>query len=282
MLGVLIVRLGGYNAFEKIMSLCIGIMVITVFITALLLVPDWLQVLKGLFVPTIPQIAQGGLAWTIALMGGVGGTVTILCYGYWIREQGRFKPKDLIMSRFDLASGYIMTAIFGISMVIIGSTIQVEGRGAFLIIQLADKLVAEIGWLGKWAFLLGAWSAIFSSLLGVWQSVPYIFSDIIRLIKEESPKSINKVDTKSFSYKGYLYALALIPVFGLWIGFSQIQKLYAIIGALFIPMLALALLILNTRAKFAAETYRNRPLTTLCLIAILLFFLLAGGLTIIN
>jgi hypothetical protein len=186
------------------------------------------------------------------------------------------------MSRFDLASGYIMTAIFGISMVIIGSTIQVEGRGASLIIQLADKLVAEIGWLGKWAFLIGAWSAIFSSLLGVWQSVPYIFSDIIRLIKEESLKSINKVDTKSFSYKGYLYALALIPVFGLWIGFSQIQKLYAIIGALFIPMLALALLILNTRAKFAAVTYRNRPLTTLCLIAILLFFLLAGGLTIIN
>jgi Mn2+/Fe2+ NRAMP family transporter len=281
-LGVLIVRLGGYKAFEQIMSVCIGIMVITVVITALLLLPDWLQVLKGVFIPTIPQITKGGLAWTIALMGGVGGTVTILCYGYWIREQGRFNPKDLIMSRFDLASGYIMTAIFGISMVIIGSTIQVEGRGASLLIQLADKLIAEIGWLGKWTFLIGAWSAIFSSLLGVWQSVPYIFSDILRLIKEVSPKSIYKVDTKSFSYKGYLYALALIPILGLWTGFSQIQKLYAIIGALFIPMLALALLILNTKAKFAAVTYRNRPVTTLCLIAILLFFLLAGGLKIIN
>ena len=119
LLGVLIVRLGGYKAFEQIMSVCIGIMVITVVITAFLLMPGWLQILEGLFIPSIPQITQGGLAWTIALMGGVGGTVTILCYGYWIREQGRFNPKDLTVSRFDLASGYIMTAIFGISMVII-------------------------------------------------------------------------------------------------------------------------------------------------------------------
>jgi Mn2+/Fe2+ NRAMP family transporter len=282
MLGVLIIHLGGYNVFEKIMSLCIGLMFITVVITAILLMPSWFQVLKSLLIPTIPQIEQDGLSWTIALMGGVGGTVTILCYGYWIREQGRFDAKYLLISRLDLASAYIMTAIFGISMVIIGSTIQVDGRGATLIIQLADRLIAELGLAGKLVFLIGTWSAIFSSLLGVWQSVPYIFSDLLRLIEDESPQKMHKIDTTSSSYRGYLYALALIPMIGLWIGFAQMQKLYAVIGALFIPMLALALMLLNGKIKFIGYLYLNRLSTTLCLMAILLFFLLAGGFTIKN
>ncbi len=76
------------------------------------------------------------------------------------------------LCRLDLATGYIMTALFGIAMVVIGNSIQVEGSGASLIINLGDMLVGEIGLIGKWLFLIGAWAAIFSSLLGVWQGVP--------------------------------------------------------------------------------------------------------------
>ncbi len=65
-------------------------------------------------------------------MGGVGGTVTVLCYGYWIREEGRFNADDLPVCRVDLAVGYGMTALFGLAMVVIGSNIQVEGGGANL------------------------------------------------------------------------------------------------------------------------------------------------------
>jgi len=56
-------------------------------------------------------------------------------------------------------------------MMIIGNHIHVEGGGASLIIILAEMLVGELGLIGKWAFLIGAWVAIFSSLLGVWQGV---------------------------------------------------------------------------------------------------------------
>jgi hypothetical protein len=91
-----------------------------------------------------------------------------------------------------------------------------------------------------------------------------------------------KVDTTAMPYRIYLYALALIPIIGLWIGFAQMQKLYAIIGAIFIPMLALVLLILNGKIKFIGDLYRNRLSTTLCLIFILLFFLFAASLSIKN
>lgn len=282
LLGLLLVYWGGYRLFEKLMAFCIGLMFFTVITTAILLKPEWQQVINGLMLPSLPQ-SQEELTWTIALMGGIGGTVTILSYGYWIREKGRLTPKDLSACRLDLATGYIMTALFGIAMIIIGHSIQVEGSGAGLIINLADRLLIDIGPIGKWLFLIGAWGAIFSSLLGVWQSVPYLFADLWRLIQNKgNHHNLVKpnLDQDSKYYRGYLYALSLIPMIGLWIGFAKMQKWYAIIGALFIPMLALTLLLLNGRTQWIGVQHRNRLSTTLILIFILLFFIMAGGLSI--
>ena len=279
-LGVVLVRLGGYRLFEKVMGVCIGLMFITVVVTAIVLNPGWSEVISGLLLPTIPDLNGEGLAWTIALMGGVGGTVTVLCYGYWIREKGRLSDEDLRVCRIDLAVGYGMTALFGLAMVIVGSTIQVEGGGATLVITLAEKLVEKLGLIGKWAFLLGAFGAVFSSLLGVWQSVPYLFSDLWGMVGNDQPSRNRTIDSHSKVYRWCLYGMATVPMIGLWVGFAAMQKFYAIVGALFIPMLALTLLLLNGRTKWVGERYRNHPLTSALLIVILLFFLIAGWLTI--
>ena len=77
-LGVALVWIGGYRLFERVMSVCIALMFVTVVITAALLRPDVGALLQGLAWPTIPRLDAGGLAWTVALLGGVGGTVTVL------------------------------------------------------------------------------------------------------------------------------------------------------------------------------------------------------------
>lgn len=46
---------------------------------------------------------------------------------------------------------------------------------------LAGQLAEALGPLGKYAFLLGFWGAVFTSLLGVWQGVPYMFADYLRV-----------------------------------------------------------------------------------------------------
>jgi len=46
------------------------------------------------------------------------------------------------------------------------------------------SVLAVVGPAARWAFLVGAWGAVFSSLLGVWQSVPYLFADCWRLIRK--------------------------------------------------------------------------------------------------
>ncbi len=281
---VALVRLGGYRLFARVMGGCIALMFVVVIATAVAVKPCWSEVVAGLFRPSIPLWQGEGIQWTIALMGGVGGTLTVLCYGYWIREEGRTSPADLAVCRIDLAVAYAMTALFGIAMVTIGSTIKISGGGATLVVELADRLQATLGPAARWAFLAGAWGALFSSLLGVWQSVPYLFADFWQLMRAGSQGDVAKktVDTRSLPYRAYLYVLATVPAVGLWTSFQQAQKVYAIVGALFIPMLALALLVLNGRARLVGDRYRNPIWVSCLLIATLVFFLLAAWFEIQN
>lgn len=291
LVAVLLVYFGGYAVFEQVMRICIGVMFVVVCATAALLLPDWSTVLTGLLIPTIPKlnepIGQNGLEWTIALLGGVGGTVTVLCYGYWIREENRTGPEDLRLCRLDLAVGYIMTAIFGLAMVLIGSSLgKLEASGATLIMKVADTLQAEMGGLGgvaKWSFLLGAWGAFFSSLLGVWQSVPYIFTDFWRLFTNHRSKVESiAVDTRSWLYRLHLILIATLPVSGvLLLDFKFAMKINGLVGALFIPMLALALLYLNGSEKRVGK-YKNSLATTVVLCIALLIFVVAGGFKVIK
>ncbi len=289
---VVLIWRGGYRLFERVMSVCIAIMFCTVISTAIATSPPWSRVVSGMFVPTIPPGTGGdGLQWTIALMGGVGGTLTVLCYGYWIREEQRHDTDDIRTCRIDLFTGYLMTAIFGLGVVIIGSQVSVEGGGAKLIVQLADALEAPLGTVGpaaRWAFLIGGWGAVFSSLLGVWQSVPYLFADFCSLNARgpaagspatgdvSGSRDDRSVDTNSTAYRGYLIGLALIPVAGLWQQFITIQKIYAIIGAAFIPLLAIVLLALNGHSRWIGSQYRNRWWTNGLLLITLIFFIVAG------
>jgi len=273
--GVALVLKGGYPLFSRIMQVCIGLMFVTVVATAVIVWPGTDEVLRGLFVPTIPDPQDGGLSWTVALMGGIGGTVTVLCYGYWIREVNRTGKNDLRTCRIDLAVAYAVTALFGIAMVIIGSTIEIEGRGATLLVTLSERLVESLGPAGRWIFLVGALGAVYSSLLGVWQAVPYLFADLWGLLRgpeRETAGMETRVDTRSPAYRGYLAAMALLPMAGLFRGFGEIQKIYAVVGAWFFPFLALALLLLNGRSNWVGKAYRNRPLTIAVLVTVLLFF----------
>ncbi len=272
--GAVLVLKGGYSLFSSIMQICIGFMFVTVLATAAILWPGTDEVLRGLFVPSIPN-QEGGLSWTVALMGGIGGTVTVLCYGYWIREEGRTGKDDLRTCRLDLAVAYAVTALFGIAMVIIGSTIEIDGRGATLLVTLSERLVESLGPTGRWIFLIGAAGTVFSSLLGVWQAIPYLFADLWGLLRgpeRQSSSGDTRVDIRSPAYLGYLAAMALLPMAGLFRGFGEVQKLYAVVGAWFFPILVLALLLLNGRSTWVGKSYRNQPLTTAALIGVLVFF----------
>jgi Mn2+/Fe2+ NRAMP family transporter len=278
MVGLALVWRGGYALFEKLMSVAVGVMFITVVVTACALGFDGEEVLRGLFIPSAANLSGEGLTWTVGLIGGVGGTLTLLCYGYWIREEGRTTPADLKTCRIDLALGFTVTAIFGLAMVLIGSRISTTGKGSGLIVSLANELRGELGQGARMAFLVGAWGAGFSSLLGVWQAVPFIFADFWRRL-HGTPEVREELgeQPEGKPYRIYMILLACVPLLGFAVSFKEAQKAYGVVGAGFLPLLAIVLLWLN-RERVVGKALANRWLSWFGLAITLVFFLCAAGL----
>jgi Mn2+/Fe2+ NRAMP family transporter len=270
--GLALVRFGSFALFEKLMSVLIAIMFVTVLATAVMIAPDWGSVARGL----IPSIPEGSTGWLLAVLGGVGGTVTLLSYGYWIRERDRNGLADVPLCRIDLAVGNGLTALFGLAVIIIGSRIKLEGGGAAVALQMADQLTLAIGPAGKWIFLAGFWGAVFSSLLGVWQSIPYMFADFLDLQRARPGEHKVGVRTaklrESKAYRGYLLFIATVPALFLWTTVTQIQLAYGVIGALFLPLVALTLLLLNNREEWVGRPFLSGYFINATLVAALLFF----------
>jgi Mn2+/Fe2+ NRAMP family transporter len=278
--GGLLVWRGGFNTFVRLMAVCTALMVVGVVLTAPLLAPDLGNLLRGLAVPRVPE---GATTYSLGVLGGVGGTVTLLSYGYWIREKGRSGPKGVRECRLDLAGAYLLTALFGICMIVIGSRVELR-QGPRAALELADQLSLVLGPAGKWLFLIGFWGAVFSSLLGVWQSAPYLFADAVRLNRGGvsgvgAPGGAGSSEdlSRTTPYRLWLLLIATVPLPLLWTSLERAQLLYAVFGALFMPLLALALLAMNTRAAWVGHDFRNGWVTNLALALTLAVFAWLAG-----
>ncbi len=279
--GLALVRFGGFRLFARIMQVVVILMFVAVIVTAILLVArDPTAVFSAAARPSLPQNAAEW-RWFLAVLGGVGGTVTMLSYGYWLRETGREGLSGLRTSRIDLAVSYALTAAFGVAMVVIGSRIPGEGAGARVAIELAGQLRATLGPGAGALFLVGFWGAVFSSLLGVWQSAPYLFADCWRLRGRRSPGAAPGTATlagasaglrETAAYRWYLTAIATVPLILLVTTVQQVQLAYALLGAWFMPLVAATLLVMNTRSAWVGRAFRNGWGVNLLLLCTLALF----------
>ena len=126
-------------------------MFVTVVTTAVLLWPGTREVLTGLAIPRIPR----GRRKLHRLDRGADRRARRYVDGALLRllatRGGPHDARRLARLPHRLAASYAMTAVFGIAMMIIGSTIRIEGEGTQLLVTLSDRLGAELGPAGKLA-----------------------------------------------------------------------------------------------------------------------------------
>ena len=272
LLALVLLSLARQVMFNRLMSVLAVVLFATVITCALYVPVNAVDILSGLFIPVIPS-QPGALSWTLALMGGVGGTLTIICYGYWLANSERSGLAGLKTSRWDIAISYMLTCLFGIAMVIIGSVAVQEGKGLSLLLSVSQYFSQTVHPAMGVCFLLGAWAAIFSSLLGVWQAVPLIFADMMQGLKAQGLQSKPiplKALPNTTPYKVGLLVLATVPMLSLLMSFKEIQKLYSLVGAFFMPILALSLLWLNN--KYVSREFKNGLWLNSALVVVFLFF----------
>ncbi len=279
---LVLVLIGRYSLLETAMKFFIVLMFFTVLICAAWVAPGTPGIISGLLIPTVPE---GSIVFIFSVIGGVGGSVTLLAYGYWIREKGWRSTDSLGMVRIDLTVGYVLTGLFGIAMLLLAAAV-LGGSGALpegsqSLIACGDaireattqRFGATAGGTAAMVFLVGVWGAIFTSTLGVWNGVPYIFADFLNTLRGSYGE---RVETTGAVYRGFLLFLAFPPMALLFLDRPiWIIKIYTLTGGLFMPLLAGTLLWLNSRRSLVGEMRNGFVATGTLVLALVLFLLIA-------
>ncbi|MWJ36165.1 Nramp family divalent metal transporter [Clavibacter michiganensis] len=276
LVGAVVVWFGRYSAFEKIIAVFVGLMFVTVVGAAIVTVPNVPALLTGL-VPTIPE---GGLVVALSIAGGVGGTITLAAYGYWLREKGWVAPRWMKVMRIDNSVAYVMSGIFVLSMLVVGAELLysadialADGEGG--LVQLADVLGERYGAFMTWFFLLGFFATSFSSILGVWNGVSLMFADFLGTVRGLDVEDPRRRLGGSY-YRAFIVWLTIPPI-GLLFLDQPIGLIiaYGVLGALFMPFLAITLLVLLNTDR-TPRAWRNRPLSNTVMGLSALLFVVLG------
>jgi Mn2+/Fe2+ NRAMP family transporter len=258
LIGAGAVWLGRYKAFEYVMAVLVGVMFVTVVGSAVLTVPNLGEIVRGL----VPRIPEGSVFYTLGLAGGVGGTITLAAYGYWLKEKGWHTPRWMKVMRIDNAMAYVVSGVFVISMLVVGAELLyssgvtiADGEGG--LVDLSDVLAERYGAFMAPVFLLGFWASSFSSVLGVWNGVSLMFADFVatmRGLPEDDPRR----KAGGLYYRGYILWLTFPPMLLLLLDKPiALVVAYGVLGSLFMPFLAVTLLFL-LNSKAVPEQWRNK------------------------
>ena len=181
------------------------------------------------------------------------------------------------MMRTDLGVGYIATGIFMVAMLVIGAELlfasgtSIEDEGG--LVELSNPIAERFGPVASWLFLVGFWAAATSSITGAWNGGAYLFGDLVRTIRR-SPEEEGEeyLSERGFFFRAFLVWITFPPM--LLFTFDEpvtIVIIYASLGALFMPFLAITLLwLLNLRVP---REFRSGLLSNLILGAALLLFI---------
>lgn len=311
LVGLVFVWFNKYAVFEKVMTVLVGVMFVVTVYLAIRVTPNLGEAFAGLL-PVLPD-EKDSILNTLGLIGGVGGTITLAAYGYWVNAKGWTNTGWMKVMRLDNRVAYITTGIFVIAMLFVGAEILHSSNVAIAsgdkgLIQLGDILEDEYGTATAKFFLIGFFATSFTSLIGVWHGVSLMFADFVERFRKDrsasktahatptpdptpastpartpaptpTPASGEEVASgaheKSWPFRAYLLWLTFPPMILLFEGQPfRLIILYGVLGAAFLPFLALTLVWLLNSSRTPPE-WRNGLLSNAMLtIAGLLFVVL--------
>ncbi|HWM36816.1 MAG TPA: Nramp family divalent metal transporter [Streptomyces sp.] len=262
LVGLVFVWFNRYAVFEKVMTALIGVMFVVVVYVAILVTPD----IGASFAGLVPVLPDGSIFYTLGLIGGVGGTITMAAYGYWVNAKGWTDSGWMKMMRLDNRVAYATTGIFVVAMLIVGAELLHSSQIAIAegdkgLSDLGKVLEQRFGGFTAKLFLVGFFATSFTSLIGVWHGVSLMFADFVERLQaarkgsgsgESGQEAVQAVAAgsreRSVPFRAYLLWLTFPPMTLLWLEqpFGLVVA-YGVLGAFFMPFLAFTLMwLLNT------------------------------------
>lgn len=276
--GLVFVWFNRYAVFEKVMTLLVGVMFVVTVYLAVRVTPHLGEAFAGL----APVLPDGSLIYTLGLIGGVGGTITLAAYGYWVNAKGWTDTSWMKVMRLDNRVAYITTGIFVVAMLFVGAEL-LHASGVALakgdkgLLDLGKVLEDQYGTATAKLFLIGFFATSITSLIGVWHGVSLMFADFVTRFRDRGDGTGEEVAAgareKSLPFRAYLLWLTFPPMSLLFLDQPfGLVIVYGVIGAFFMPFLALTLVWLLNSSRTPRE-WRNGRLSNGILGAAGLLFL---------
>ncbi|PTI68682.1 Nramp family divalent metal transporter [Staphylococcus succinus] len=233
-IGVIILLIGlfgNYRFLEKIMIFLMVVMGVIFITTMVVIKPDILGILKGIFVPTIPN---GSIITVIALIG-----TTVVPYNFFIHSTAvheRFGDiKALKFARWDTIISITIGGIISAAILIATATLM-NGKEITSVIQLAGPLKPVLGDAAPVTISIGLFAAGLSSAIA-------------------SPTGAAATISSLLGWKGgmeskkYKYVFTLIIIIGIItsaLGFEPLQVLLVAqaLNGIILPVIAILIFII--------------------------------------
>ncbi|MEV1023816.1 Nramp family divalent metal transporter [Streptomyces sp. NPDC050264] len=281
LVGLVFVWFNKYDVFEKVMTVLVGVMFVVTVYLAIRVTPNLGDAFAGLL-PVLPD-EKDSILNTLGLIGGVGGTITLAAYGYWVNAKGWTNTSWMKVMRLDNRVAYITTGVFVVAMLFVGAEILHASHTSIAsgdkgLLDLTKILDAEYGTATAKLFLIGFFATSFTSLIGVWHGVSLMFADFVERYRgaRVTGAEVARGDReRGWPFRIYLLWLTFPPIVLLFQGQPfRLVILYGVLGAAFMPFLALTLIWLLNSARTPAS-WRNGWLSNgMLLVAGLLFVVL--------
>ncbi|QJF24386.1 Nramp family divalent metal transporter [Mammaliicoccus vitulinus] len=244
-IGVVILLIGlkgSYALIEKVMTILVLIMGVIFITTVIIIQPDFGAVLKGAFIPSIPN---GSLLTIIALIG-----TTVVPYNFFIHATSvheRFNGvKDLKLVRLDTFIAIGLGGLISAAILITAGTL-IDGKEVTSLVELSEPLKPILGDLAPLFMSIGLFSAGLSSAIASPMGAAATISSCLRW----------EGGVKSKKYRLVFAIVIFIGIITSSLGFEPLEVLLIAqaLNGIILPLISVLIFIIlnkkNMMGKFA-------------------------------
>jgi Mn2+/Fe2+ NRAMP family transporter len=247
-----------YRRIEVLLLILAALLTLSLLGLAVVVGPSPINLVKGVVGFEIPQTIGrfDALFIAVSMMGAVGGGLANLMYPYFIREKGWIRAEHRRLQQYDLIFGILVLIILDLSVWTIGAEIlHPKGIRVVDLNSLASLLGKSFGIIGTRLFYIGAFAALFSSIVGNGAAYGYLISDSFVLMREKRSEQKRK---SSYRWITAWVTLSPLP----WVVFGQSDFIGVTISVnaaqvVIIPFLVFGIWMITSRVKYIGHDHRN-------------------------
>ncbi len=252
-----------YRRLELLFKILLAVLAGSLLGLAIWAGPDPAGIARGLFGFEMPEQAGGfkPLLLVVGLIGAMGGSIMNLVYPYFLAQKGWNTPPYRRVQMYDFLLAVAVMIVLDLAVWCIGAELF-HGKGAKIenISDLAELIGRVLGRAGTVVFYLGAFAAVYTSIVGHAVGLGSIATH--GWLRWKQPAGA--IDTQFSSHPLYQCVVVWVVISPLvWTfpgmpGFVQLTLVVNSLQVVLIPLIAGGLWVITANASFIGEKYRNR------------------------